>query len=161
MPVLSVDDDTRVFMHERPSWQPLHEIELGAGFGGMTQGILTSGFHAVAAVDQNQKMMRLYSQQGSAERIRGNVNSLSSLVKLWPVVKGAGVVAAGFACQPFSLLGGQRGGSDARAMGGVGWGACINVHVNLQMKYMLRFCCRQVHVFMGGVGWGGVGWGMY
>ena len=38
-----------------------------------------------------------------------------------------------------------------------GWGgACINVHVNLQMKYMLRFGCRQVHVFMGGVGWGGI-----
>ena len=37
---------------------------------------------------------------------------------------------------------------------GVGGGACINVHVNLQMKYMLRFGCRQVHVFMGGVGWG-------
>lgn len=53
MPVLSVDDDTRVFMHETPSWQSLHEIELCAGFGGMTQGMLTSGFHAVAAVDQN------------------------------------------------------------------------------------------------------------
>lgn len=53
MPVLSVDDDTRVFMHERPSWQSLHEIELCAGFGGMTKGMLTSGFHAVAAVDQN------------------------------------------------------------------------------------------------------------
>ena len=24
------------------------------------------------------------------------------------------------------------------------------------MKYMLRFGCRQVHVFMGGVGWGGI-----
>ena len=42
-----------------------------------------------------------------------------------------------------------------------GGGACISVHVNLQMKYMLRFCCRQVHVFMGRTGWGGVGWGMY
>ena len=42
-------------------------------------------------------------------------------------------------------------------MGGVGWGgACINVHVNLQMKEMLRCGCRQVHVFMGGVGWGGI-----
>ena len=40
---------------------------------------------------------------------------------------------------------------------GVGWGgACINVHVNLQMKYMLRFGCPRVHVFMGGVGWGGI-----
>ena len=39
--------------------------------------------------------------------------------------------------------------------GGVGWGgACITVHVNLQMKYMLRCGCRQVHVFMGGVGCG-------
>ena len=38
-----------------------------------------------------------------------------------------------------------------------GGGACIKVHVNLQMKYMLRFCCRQVHVFMGRMGWGGVG----
>ena len=39
----------------------------------------------------------------------------------------------------------------------VGWGgvgrASINVHVNLQRKYMLSFGCRQVHVFMGGVGW--------
>ena len=45
----------------------------------------------------------------------------------------------------------------------VGWGgvgrASINVHVNLQRKYMLSFGCRQVHVFMGGGGveWGGVG----
>ena len=39
--------------------------------------------------------------------------------------------------------------------GGVGWGgACINLHVNLQMKDMLRCGCRQVHVFMGRVGWG-------
>ena len=39
----------------------------------------------------------------------------------------------------------------------LGWGgACINVHVNLQMKDMLRCGCRQVHVFMGGVGWGGI-----
>ena len=36
---------------------------------------------------------------------------------------------------------------------GVEWGgACINVHVNLQMKDMLRCGCRQVHVFMGGAG---------
>ena len=54
-------------------------------------------------------------------------------------------------------------------IGGVGWGgvghvltlhagwggACINLHVNLQMKDMLRGGCRQVQVFMGGVGWGG------
>ena len=41
-------------------------------------------------------------------------------------------------------------------VGWVGWGgAFMNVHVNLQMKYMLCCGCRQVHVFIGGVGWGG------
>ena len=39
-------------------------------------------------------------------------------------------------------------------LGGRG-GACINVHVNLLMKGMLPRGSRQVHVFMGGVGWGG------
>ena len=38
--------------------------------------------------------------------------------------------------------------------GGLGRGMYFNVHVNLQMKYMLCFGCRQVHVFMGGLGRG-------
>ena len=47
-------------------------------------------------------------------------------------------------------------GAGIHGWGGVGWGgAFMNVHVNLQMKYMLCCGCRQVHVFIGGVGWGG------
>ena len=42
-----------------------------------------------------------------------------------------------------------------------GVGACIDVHVNLQMKYMLRFGCRQVQGLISWVGWGGMGWGIY
>ena len=46
-------------------------------------------------------------------------------------------------------------GAGIHGWGGVGWGgAFMNVHVNLQMKYMLCCGCRQVHVFIGGVGWG-------
>ena len=41
-------------------------------------------------------------------------------------------------------------------MGGVGWGgACVNVHVNLLVKWTRLCVCRYVRVDVGGVGWGG------
>ena len=45
-----------------------------------------------------------------------DVNDVGTMLKLWDVSKGAGIVAAGFACQPYSRLGDQRGGNDPRAL---------------------------------------------
>ena len=115
-PVVVLDEDSRIFRHEPPSWDSIYAvIELCAGFGGMSQGLTACGFHPVLAVDFNEKMCQLYEQQCNVPTIVGDVNDLDTVCKVWHFAKGAGTVAAGFACQPFSRLGDQKGGQDARA----------------------------------------------
>ena len=62
VPWVVMDDSSRVFRHDQPSWQSLHQVvELCSGFGGMHQGMTALGFGPVVAVDANEKMMKLYS----------------------------------------------------------------------------------------------------
>ena len=117
IPCLGIDEHTTVMKHQIPSWDSLFQvIELCAGFGGVAQGLSTSGFHTVLAVDSNPKMTQLYQLQSNAEVITGDVNDVSTLLKIWDVAMGANTIAAGYACQPFSRLGDQRGGEDQRAL---------------------------------------------
>ena len=117
IPVVAIDKDSHVLMHETPSWDSLHDvIELCSGFGGMAQGMMTSGFRPVVAVDCNEKFLQLYGVHGDVPRVHGDVNQISTMLKVWDVSKHAGTMAAGFACQPFSNLGDQLGGLDERAM---------------------------------------------
>ena len=116
VPVVGIDQETVVFKHDPPSWTSLHAaVELCAGFGGMTQGMATSGFHTMVAVDCNDRFMKLYDCQGSADTVTGDVNDPKTLIQLHQYAKGAGTLVAGFACQPFSRLGDQLGGLDNRA----------------------------------------------
>ena len=116
LPWLVLDEQSHVFRHDPPSWHTIHEvIELCSGFGGMHQGMSAVGFRPVAAVDMNERMLGLYGMQCGAERIVGDVTQVDTLVKLWSVSKGAGTLAAGFACQPYSMLGDQRGEMDPRS----------------------------------------------
>ena len=80
VPVLVLDDASKVFLHEPPSWDSiLAVVELCSGFGGMTQGISACGFHTVLAVDSNDRMCDFYRQQGVAEAIVGDVCSVDPL----------------------------------------------------------------------------------
>jgi len=116
VPLIGIDEGSAILRHDAPSFASLYGvIELCSGFGGICQGMSTSGFFPVAAVDQNERMLKLYDVQNQTELIAGDVCKLSTLLQVWKVAKGAGVVAAGFACQPFSRLGDQLGGCDARA----------------------------------------------
>ena len=116
IPMVKIDDRSHVLCHDRPSWNSMRDlIELCSGFGGMSQGMLTSGFVPAVGVDFNAKMTRLYGVQCSAPTITADVNDLSTLMQIWNVAPGAGTLVAGFACQPFSRLGDQLGSCDARA----------------------------------------------
>ena len=90
-PILVIDEETRVFRHEPPSWDSICAvIELCSGFGGMAQGISACGFHSVVAVDFNEKMCQLYERQSDIPTIAGDVNDLETVCKVWHVAKGAG-----------------------------------------------------------------------
>ena len=87
-----------------------------SGFGGVSQGLTACGFHPVVAVDFNDKMCTLYQRQCAIETIVGDVTSVETVCKIWHYAKGAGSLAGGFSCQPFSRLGDQLGGLDPRAL---------------------------------------------
>ena len=116
-PVLMVDSDTRILQHSQPSWTTMCEvIELCSGFGGMSQGYAACGFSPVLAVDFNEKMTSLYRKQCEVTTLNADVSKAESIAKIWHLSKGASTIVAGYACQPFSMLGDRLGEFDARAM---------------------------------------------
>lgn len=117
IPIVAIDDKTTVIKHFRPTWDTLHQvIELCSGFGGMTQGLTPVGFQTVAVVDFNDRFLKLHEMHSDVHHVLGDVNKLSTLVELGKIYRGSGTMAAGFACQPFSRLGDERGALDDRAM---------------------------------------------
>ena len=93
VPILVMDDDARLFQHEPPSWESnCAVVELCSGFGGMAQGISACGFHSVLAVDFNEKMCQLFSKQGVADTVTGDVCSFETVCKIWRLAKGAGSI---------------------------------------------------------------------
>ena len=117
IPFVALDSKSHVLAHDKPSWDGLHSVvELCAGFGGLSQGLAAAGFHTSVAVDCNEKFLQLYAKQGNADCLLGDVNDVETVPKLWQLSKGSNTIAAGYACQPFSALGDQRGGCDPRAL---------------------------------------------
>ena len=116
-PALVIEADTKIFQHSRPSWATVTEVvELCSGFGGMPQGMAAAGFSPVLAVDFNDRMTQLYRRQCEITTLHADVGSCDTIAKIWHLSKGASTVVAGFACQPFSQLGDQRGEYDCRAL---------------------------------------------
>ena len=116
-PLLSLDESSTVMRHDRPTWSRMCEVvELCSGLGGMTQGLMAAGFVPVLAVDFNERMLKLYQKQGCQDTLMGDISCDDTVKQIWNCARGSSVIAAGYACQPFSRLGDQRGELDARAM---------------------------------------------
>ena len=114
--MVSSTKDTVIMGHHRPSWDSLlSSIDLCSGFGGLAQGALASGFSIQVAVDQNPKMLELYSKASDAHVICGDIGSDDVLCQIWRHSGGAATVTSGFSCQPFSRLGDERSKDDLRS----------------------------------------------
>eukprot|EP00435_Cladocopium_sp_Y103_P067546 s237_g30.t1 len=61
-------------------------------------------------------MTFLYDQQNNVGSVVGDICSPDTIIKIWDATKGAGLMTAGFACQPYSALGDGRGSADARSL---------------------------------------------
>ena len=73
-PVVRLEPTSVILGHKDVTWDAISSvIDLCSGFGGMSQGVLPCGFHTVTAVDQNEKMVQLFSRVSSATCIVGDV----------------------------------------------------------------------------------------
>ena len=116
IPVIVSTRDTIIMGHRRPSWDSLLSVvDLCSGFGGLAQGAVASGFTVQVAVDQNQRMLDLYSKVGEAHLICGDVGDRNVVSEIWRHSSGAATVTSGFSCQPFSTLGDCKSHEDDRS----------------------------------------------
>ena len=116
VPVIVSTRDTIIMGHRRPSWDSLLSVvDLCSGFGGLAQGAVASGFTVQVAVDQNQKMLDLYSKVGETHLICGDVGDRKVLSEIWRHSSGAATFTSGFSCQPFSRLGDCKSHEDGRS----------------------------------------------
>ena len=115
--VVLKQNDGFVLHFGQPSWFTLHSvIELCCGVGGLGNGSMAAGFPPVLAIDTNPRMTRMYSGHSAAATITGDINDTMAIVQAWKMQPHASVVASGFSCQPFSLLGDRRSSEDPRSV---------------------------------------------
>lgn len=116
LPVIRLDEKSKVLTHTKPSWDALHTlIDLCSGFGGLAQGAIASGMQVAVAVDHNQSMLDLYSKVSDVPKVCGDFGQPDVLVEIWKKAKGARVLSSGFSCQPYSRLGDCKSSEDTRS----------------------------------------------
>lgn len=86
----------------------LKVVSLFCGAGGMDLGFLNAGFDIVWANDMNKYAVESYRENIGDHVVEGDINDLIDEVPAHDVL------LAGFPCQPFSMMGKQKGFEDDR-----------------------------------------------
>ncbi len=86
----------------------LKTVSLFSGAGGMDLGFLNAGFDIVWANDFDKYAVESYRANISNHIVHGDI------MEIWDTVPSHDVLLAGFPCQPFSLMGKQKGFEDER-----------------------------------------------
>ena len=135
MPRVICGEATKVLSHARPGWQDFRKvIDSCSGFGGIAHGALALGMKTTVAVDFNERMLHLHGKHDGCNVVHGDVGLNETIFKVWQRADGAAIMTGGFACQPYSVLGDQRGSQDPRS---------ASLTSVLRAAYML-----QVHVLV-------------
>ena len=116
-PVVVVSTDaTSILSHEACTWGGTKKVvELCCGLGAMGQGAKAAGFQPTIGCDMRKKMCELYERHSGAPAIHGDICKIDTLIQIFEKFPFCGTVAAGVACQPYSVLGDGRGGEDPRS----------------------------------------------
>ena len=116
-PLLVADEESHILHHDACSWESVREvIELCAGYGGLGQGLLSTGFSPQVACDVNPLMTGLYQRQMPIHTVTGDITKLSTVAALWEKCPRSTTLSSGISCQPYSALGDGRSGSDPRSL---------------------------------------------
>ena len=115
-PLLVADEESRLLHHDACTWESVREvIELCAGYGGLGQGLLTTGFSPKVCCDMNPLMNDLYKAQMQIPAVCGDISQASTIAALWKHCPRSTTLSSGVSCQPYSQLGDGRSGKDPRA----------------------------------------------
>lgn len=86
----------------------LTAVSLFSGIGGIDLGFKNAGFNIIWANDFDENAVKTYKENVDSNIIQGDINE--NLDK----IPSHDVLLAGFPCQPFSMMGSQKGFSDER-----------------------------------------------
>ncbi len=84
-------------------------VSFFSGIGGLDKGFLDAGYNVIWANDFDKYAVETYKSNYDNEIILGDINSIEL-----KDIPDCDVIIGGFPCQPFSLMGEQRGFEDAR-----------------------------------------------
>lgn len=84
-------------------------VSFFSGIGGLDQGFIDAGFDVIWANDFDKYAVETYRANYKNEIIHGDINKINL-----DEIPDCDVLIGGFPCQPFSLMGEQRGFEDAR-----------------------------------------------
>eukprot|EP00438_Fugacium_kawagutii_P031057 Skav236759 [mRNA] locus=scaffold3662:65575:70209:+ [translate_table: standard] len=116
IPKVQVTADSRVLPHVECAWEDLTKVvSVCSGLGALDHGAHAVGFTVVASVDCNKHMVRMHDTAHGGKSILGDICSKDTLVELWTQYSRPCTLVGGVACQPYSRLGDQLEGDDARA----------------------------------------------
>ena len=116
IPSLSCGDETMIFSHTPCTWKGTRQvIELCCGMGALGHGAEATGFQTVVGCDIRPKMLELFQRHCKGKPILGDICEFATLGSIYKAHPFSCVIASGIACQPYSQLGDQMGGSDPRA----------------------------------------------
>ena len=117
LPCFFVDDPTDILLFGRSNRESfLNVVELCSGLGVGTIGLQSAGMKSVAAADWSLPFVEAFrSMHPDVPCFHGDIASKDTLKSLYKAHPSPAVVMCGFACQPFSAGGSQRGADDQRS----------------------------------------------
>ena len=114
-PTLVIDESAALLSHTPRQAKDFFEmVELCTGLGALGCGAAYAGWTVSAQNELQSSFCQHLKKQGAQHVIEGDLCRLATLVKVHKAAPHAGAIAWGFSCQPFSKLGDQQHGSDAR-----------------------------------------------
>ena len=113
---LIVDTQTSVWPHEAYTKHGVFScLELCAGGGFSSEGIVAAGFSCIGGIEQNNQFANIFAQAHQAPFVCCDVGSPDALAAAFALSACGGVIMAGINCQPYSAAGDLRKEFDSRS----------------------------------------------
>ena len=87
----------------------MNTVSLFSGIGGFDKGFINNGFNIIWANDFDKYAVMTYEENFKNKIILGDINNIAL-----NTIPNFDILIAGFPCQPFSMMGDQKGFDDTR-----------------------------------------------